>query len=79
MGQLIDAATVIESIEEKTDSVDIESVSAIVLNSLNITTNTENISNHIENIIKKHMRKKATQCLLNQADSIIQGVILKVL
>lgn len=73
MGQLIDAATVIESIEEKTDSVDIESVSAIVLNSLNITTNTENISNHIENIIKKHMRKKATQCLLNQADSIMQG------
>ena len=61
MGQLIDAATVIESIEEKTDSVDIESVSAIVLNSLNITTY-RNISNHIENIIKSN-EKKATQCL----------------
>ena len=60
-GKPIDAASLIDKIEERNNSnsskLDMKAVSSIIVDSLNITTSTKNVSNHIETIIRKNLNK----------------------
>tara|TARA_A100001391_G_scaffold203821_1_gene197241 strand:- start:8016 stop:9398 length:1383 start_codon:yes stop_codon:yes gene_type:complete len=72
-GTIIDPASVIENIEQNKSNVDIEALSQVVVNSLNITTNTENISKHIDNIIMKFRRRKIKEHLSSGIQALANG------
>jgi|TARA_Y100000289_G_scaffold33336_1_gene32948 replicative DNA helicase len=72
-GKSIDAPSLIERIEEKNKSLDIKAVSSIIVDSLNVTTSTENISNHVETIIKKSLKKKAIEYLNSGIENLSYG------
>ena len=72
-GTIIDPASVIENIEQNKSNVDIEALSQVVVNSLNITTNTENISKHIDNIIMKFRRRKIKEHFTSGIQALTNG------
>ena len=73
-GNPIDAASVIEAIEQNSSTtVDIEALSQVIVNSLNIATNTANISKHIENIIQKFKRRKVKEHLSSGIEALMRG------
>ena len=75
-GQSVDAAGLIEFVESNKPSVDIDALTAVVVDSINVATNKENISKHIENVINKHKRRKATEHLTKGIQSITNGECL---
>ena len=59
----IDVVSLIEGLE-KSNSIDIDSTSQLLMNSMSLVSNTDNINFHIENIMEKSFRKTAKNILL---------------
>lgn len=68
----IDVVSLIEGLE-KSNSIDIDSTSQLLMNSMSLVGNTDNIDFHIENIMEKSFRKTAKNILLKGMKQLEYG------
>ena len=68
----IDVVSLIEGLE-KSNSIDIDSTSQLLMNSMSLVGNTDNINFHIENIMEKSFRKTAKNILLKGMKQLEYG------